>query len=71
MFLTWCDTQNQNVLIGPTQIQGLTNTEQGMTLSYICDCGELGQMVTGAATAQTVSGHTTPNTPASEAPTAA
>ena len=71
MFLAWCDTKDQNVLIGPSYIQGLTNTEQGMTLSYICDCGELGQMVTGAATAQVVSGHTTPITPASEAPTAA
>ena len=71
MFVAWFDTKNQNVLIGPTSIQGLTNTEQGMTLSYICDCGELGQMVTGAATAQTVSGHATLTTPASEAPTAA
>lgn len=71
MFLAWCDTKNQNVLIGPSYIQGLTNAEQGMTLSYICDCGELGQMVTGAATAPIVSGHTTHTTPASEAPTAA
>ena len=71
MFLAWCDTKNQNVLIGPSYIQGLTNAEQGMILSYICDCGELGQMVTGAATAQTVSGHATHTTPASEAPTAA
>ncbi len=71
MFLAWCDTKNQNVLIGPSYIQGLTNTEQGMILSYICDCGELGQMVTGAATDQTVSGHTTHTTAASEAPKAA
>ena len=60
MFLAWCDTKHQNVLIGPTSIRGLTNTEQGMTLSYTCDCGSHGQMVTGATTTQTVSGHTTP-----------
>ena len=71
MFLAWCDTKNQNVLVGPTSIRGLTNLEQGMTLSYICDCGQLGVMLTGAATTQTVSGHATPITPASEAPTAA
>jgi len=71
MFLAWCDTRNQNVLIGPSYIRGLTNTESGMILSYTCHCGQAGQMLTGAATVQTISGHTTPTTAASEAPTAA
>lgn len=68
MFLAWCEAKKQNVLIGPTSLQGITNTEQGMILSYVCHCNERGQVVTGAATGQTVGRHTTR---ASEAPTAA
>lgn len=70
MFLAWCDTKNQNVLIGPTSLQGLTNTDPGMTLSYICHCGQHGQMLT-TRTGKPISGHTTPTTPTSEAATAA
>jgi len=44
MFLAWCDARNQYVLIGPSYIRGLTNTGHGMSLSYICDCGQPGQM---------------------------
>jgi len=71
MFLAWCDTRSQNVLIGPSYIQGLTNTEHGMNLSYICDCGQNGQMITAPGGGETISGHTTPTTSASKAPTAA
>jgi len=71
MFLAWCDARNQYVLIGPSYIRGLTNTGHGMSLSYICDCGQPGQMRTGTATRETITGHTALVTSASKAPTAA
>lgn len=71
MFLAWCDEKQRNVIIGPTYIRGLANTEHGITLSYVCDCGEPGQMVTKAGANRTLSGHATSATPASKAPTAA
>ena len=70
MFLAWCDTKNQNVHRTYTHSRSHQHRTRDDP-SYECNCGELGQMATGAATAQIVSGHTTPTTPASEAPTAA
>lgn len=71
MFPAWCDTRIRSVLIGPTQIQGLSNTEQGMVLSYLCDCGAHGQMLTGSATGESISGHIAAISSASESPSAA
>jgi len=71
MFLAWCDERQRNVLIGPTYIRGLANTEHGMILNYVCDCGEPGQMVPGAGANKSLSGHATNATSDSRAPTAA
>ena len=60
MFRAWCDTLEQDVLIWPTSIEDIANTDRGIVLTYKCACGNQGQMLSGAASHKTITGHTRP-----------
>ncbi len=57
MFRAWCDQWEQDVLIWPSSVEDVANTEGGIVLGYRCACGCHGQMLTGAASHGTVTGH--------------
>jgi hypothetical protein len=60
MFRAWCDTWETDILVWPSNIENIANTDQGILLSYQCACGSHGQMLSGAASHRTVTGHTRP-----------
>ncbi len=60
MFRASCDTLEQDVLIWPTSIEDIANTDRGIVLTYKCACGSHGQMLSGAASHKTITGHTRP-----------
>ena len=57
MFRAWCDKWEQDVLVWPTSIEDIANTDRGIVLTYKCACGNHGEMLTGAASHNTVTGH--------------
>lgn len=47
MFETYCPVHQSNVLIFPSSIDALVNTERGIVVRYHCTCGFEGAFVTG------------------------
>ncbi len=47
MFETYCPVHESNVLIFPSSIDELVNTERGIVVRYHCTCGHEGAFVTG------------------------
>ncbi|MFC6286918.1 hypothetical protein ACFP3Q_06795 [Nocardioides sp. GCM10027113] len=47
MFDSHCTACDKRQLIFPSQISGLTNTDEGIVVSYTCWCGAEQAMVTG------------------------
>jgi hypothetical protein len=48
MFDRHCSACDRTQLIFPSQISGLTNTDQGILVSYTCWCGAEQTWLTGA-----------------------
>jgi hypothetical protein len=49
MFDRHCSACDRTQLIFPSQISGVTNTEHGILVSYVCWCGSEQTWLTGAA----------------------
>ena len=49
MFDRHCSACDRTQLIFPSQITGVTNTEHGILVSYVCWCGSEQTWLTGAA----------------------
>lgn len=52
MFDHHCTACDKRQLIFPSQITAMTNTEQGIVVSFTCWCGDDQTMTTGRATAR-------------------
>jgi len=57
MFRAWCNKWERDVLVWPSHIEGMANTDRGIVLNYQCVCGNHGQMQTGAGSHKTLTGH--------------
>ena len=57
MFRAWCKKWEREVLIWASSLEGITNTDRGVVLSYKCACGDHAEMLTGAASPKTVVVH--------------
>ncbi len=60
MFRAWCDTWGKDVLVWPSSVEDIGNTDHGIVLDYRCACGHHGQMLTGTASLTTTARHVTP-----------
>ena len=49
MFDRHCTACDRTQLIFPSQIQGVTNTDHGILVSYVCWCGSEQTWLTGSA----------------------
>lgn len=47
LFETYCPVHESNVLIFPSSIDELVNTERGIVVRYHCSCGHRSAFVTG------------------------
>jgi len=47
MFETYCPVHGSNVLIFPSSIDQLVNTDHGIEVRYHCTCGHHGVWLTG------------------------
>jgi hypothetical protein len=52
MFDHHCTACDKRQLIFPSQITAMTNTEQGIVVSFTCWCGDAQTMTTGRAAAR-------------------
>jgi hypothetical protein len=57
MFRAWCDRLLRDVLIWPSSIENISNTDRGILLTYQCVCGNHGHLLTGAASTRQSAGH--------------
>ena len=57
MFRTSCKKWKREVLIWASSVDGITNTDRGVVLSYKCACGDHAEMLTGAASPKTLTVH--------------
>ena len=48
MFSFWCPRHRSEVLIWPSDIDGIVNTPDGIDLHFHCSCGFQGVLCTGA-----------------------
>lgn len=48
MFLARCDYLGRDVLIWASDLHGITNTDQGMIVTYRCGCGRMAELLTGS-----------------------
>ncbi len=51
MFLARCDYLGRDTLIWASDLQGITNTDQGMVVTYRCVCGQIAEMLIGSRSA--------------------
>lgn len=52
-----CDRLGQEVMIWSPSVLGVSNTDMGIVVTYKCACGEMAQMLTGAAAPGEISQH--------------
>jgi hypothetical protein len=57
VFLAQCDNLDRQVLIWPSDVLGIENTDHGMVVRYRCTCGGMAEMLTGARSPVRVSVH--------------
>jgi len=57
MLLTRCDILGRDVLIWASDLEGITNTVDGMVVRYRCACGELAETLAGPQTSVPVNLH--------------
>ncbi len=51
MFLARCDYLGRDALIWASDLQGITNIDQGMVVTYCCVCGQIAEMLIGSRSA--------------------
>jgi hypothetical protein len=54
MFSFWCPRQRANVLIWPSDIDGIVNTADGIHVQFHCGCGFRGVLRTGAGRSERI-----------------
>ena len=57
MFHVWCDRLGKEVMIWPSFIDGIDNTDHGIVVRYQCLCGKTAEMLTGSRAAHELAVH--------------
>ena len=60
MFRAWCKKWEREVLIWASSLEGITNNDWGIVVTYKCACGDQAEMVTGSAAPRELTVHARP-----------